>query len=462
MLSREADVEAHALREQGWTISAIARHLGHDRKTVRAYLEGRRVPEVRVRREPTTVEPFLEYCRLRLAEDPHLWASTLFDELVDLGFGGSYPSLTAAIRTHRLRPHCEPCQASKGRDSSIIDHPPGEETQWDWIELPNPPTSWSVGANAHLLVGSLAHSGRWRAVLADSEDFPHLIEALDRVTRKLGGLTRRWRFDRMATVCSPTTGTVSAAFAQAAKHYAVGVDLCPPRHGNRKGVVEKANHSAAQRWWRTVADDATVATAQQDLDALCERLDGRVRRRDGQRVSVGELAAGEGLRAAPAAAFPAELAVARTVTAQALVSFRGNRYSVPPGMGGAQVIVRHRLGADALRIVTASGATVAVHRRAPNGAGATVRDDGHVRALETAVLTAFSDGRPCRSKTRRPAGDASKAEAARLRGTPAASSAERVVIDLSAYAALVPAAARATASRTAPARTSAQFGGPDQ
>ena len=458
MLSREADVEAHALREQGWTISAIARHLGHDRKTVRAYLSGARVPEVRVRREPTLAEPFLEYCRLRLAEDPHLWASTLFDELAGLGFPGSYPSLTAAIRAHGLRPHCEPCQASKGRDSSIISHPPGEETQWDWVELPNPPASWGLGREAHLLVGSLAHSGRWRAVLADAEDFPHLIEALDRVTRKLGGLTRRWRFDRMATVCSPTTGTVSAAFAQAAKHYAVGVDLCPPRHGNRKGVVEKANHSAAQRWWRTVADDATIAAAQQNLDELCERLDQRARRRDGQRITVAELAGGEGLRAAPTTAYPAELAVARTVSAQALVSFRGNRYSVPPGMPGAQVIVRHRLGAEQVRIVTASGATVAAHRRAPNGAGVTVRDDGHVRALETKVLAAFSDARPCRSKTRRPAGEASRAEAARLRGTPATSSAQRVVIDLSTYAAFVPAAARQTVQETA----STLLGGPDQ
>jgi transposase len=454
-------VEAHALREQGWTISAIARHLGHDRKTVRAYLSGARVPEVRVRREPTLAEPFLEYCRLRLAEDPHLWASTLHDELVGLGFTGSYPSLTATIRVHGLRPHCEPCQASKGRDSSLITHPPGEETQWDWVELPNPPSSWGLGREAHLLVGSLAHSGRWRAVLADCEDFPHLIEALDRVTRKLGGLTRRWRFDRMATVCSPATGTVSAAFAQAAKHYAVGVDLCPPRHGNRKGVVEKANHSAAQRWWRTVADDATVTTAQHSLDELCERLDQRSRRRDGQKTTVAELADAEGLRAAPATAFPAELAVARTVSAQALVSFRGNRYSVPPGMPGGQVIVRHRLGAEALRIVTASGATVAVHRRAPNGAGATVRDDGHVRALQAKVLAAFSDARPCRSKTRRPAGDASRAEAARLRGSTtagsAASSAQRVVIDLSTYAALVPAAARETA-----AGASTLVGGPEQ
>ena len=123
MLSLEADVEAHALRAQGWTISAIARHLSVDRKTVRAYLSGQRTPGVRVRTAPDVIDPFLDYCRLRLADDPHLWASTLFDELQQLGFTGSYPSLTAAIRKHGLRPHCEPCQATRGRDAAIITHP---------------------------------------------------------------------------------------------------------------------------------------------------------------------------------------------------------------------------------------------------------------------------------------------------------------------------------------------------
>ncbi|MGW5644667.1 hypothetical protein ACWEV3_12240 [Saccharopolyspora sp. NPDC003752] len=36
-----------------------------------------------------TIEPFVEYCRVRLADDPHLWASTLLDELRELGFTGS-------------------------------------------------------------------------------------------------------------------------------------------------------------------------------------------------------------------------------------------------------------------------------------------------------------------------------------------------------------------------------------
>jgi hypothetical protein len=375
----------------------------------------------------------VEYCRIRLADDPHLWASALLDELRELGYAGSYPSLTAAIRARGLRPHCEPCQASAGRDAAIIAHPPGEETQFDWVELPGPPPGWGCGAHAHLLVGALSSSGRWRGVLAEAEDFAHLAEALDQVARKLGGLTRRWRFDRMATVCRPATGALTAEFAGLAKYYGVGVDVCPSRHGNRKGVVEKANHSAAQRWWRTLPDDAAWSAAQAGVDALAGRMDGRRRVRGGQRVSVGELAAAEPLAPVPAVPFPAGLTAERTVTAQALVAFRGNNYSVPPGLGGAVVTVTHRLGSTDLAIATASGAVIARHRRAPDGAGAVVRDSGHVRALERAVLASFSAAPPCRRKQRRPPSAAALAEAAQLRGTPGP--AERVVIDLAAYAA---------------------------
>ena len=44
MLTQGESVEAHALRERGWSVSAIARHLKRDRKTVRAYLSGQREP----------------------------------------------------------------------------------------------------------------------------------------------------------------------------------------------------------------------------------------------------------------------------------------------------------------------------------------------------------------------------------------------------------------------------------
>lgn len=314
-------------------------------------------------------------------------------------------------------------------------------------QLPDPPTGWGVGRHAHLLVGALAHSGRWRGVLAEAEDFPHLIEAMDAVVRRLGGVTRVWRFDRMATVCYPSSGRINTTFAQVAKHYGVRSVTCPPRRGNRKGVVEKANHSAAQRWWRTLGDEVTVEHAQAGLDRLATAMDRRRRVRDGHRTTVGELAAAEQLHPTPRVAFPAEFDVLRLVSPQALVSFRGNTYSVPPGLGGAQVHVRHRLSADELRIVTVRGATVAIHHRAPDGANRVVRDAGHVIALERAAMTAFSTSKPCTHKTRRPPSAAALAEAERLQqhaatsqglfhhGLPATGPAAHVVIDLSTYAA---------------------------
>nr|WP_232491335.1 transposase [Mycobacterium dioxanotrophicus] len=260
------------------------------------------------------------------------------------------------------------------------------------------------------------------------------MEAIEAVSIRLGGVTQRWRFDRMATVCHPESGRITAAFAGVAKHYAVAVDVCPPRRGNRKGVVEKSNHAAAQRWWRTVTDDTTIEQAQASLDRLCVKLDGRRRRRDGQATTVGALADAEPLRSLPTGSYPAELTEHRIVTPQALVSWRAISTRCRRA-GRATVTVTHRLGSDTVQLTTASGAVVAAHRRAVDGSGAVVRDAGHVVALEQAVLSGFSTARPCTHKTRRPPSVAAVAEAARLRGAPANDPAQKVVIDLAVYAA---------------------------
>jgi hypothetical protein len=65
MLTQGDDVEAHALAGRGWSISSIARHLGRDRKTVRAYLGGQRSPGVRRRPAADPIEPFVAYLRAR-------------------------------------------------------------------------------------------------------------------------------------------------------------------------------------------------------------------------------------------------------------------------------------------------------------------------------------------------------------------------------------------------------------
>jgi transposase len=80
---------------------AIARHLGRDRKTVRAYLSGKREPGQRRPAGPDRFAPYEPYCRIRFGDDPHLWAATLFDEVRDLGYEGAYPVVHAGAAQAR-------------------------------------------------------------------------------------------------------------------------------------------------------------------------------------------------------------------------------------------------------------------------------------------------------------------------------------------------------------------------
>lgn len=434
MISQEEDVDANALRSQGWTISAIARHLGRDPKTIRAYLNGERAPGQRKASGVDEFEPYAAYVAQRLANDPHVWAVALFDEVTAAGYAGSYPTFTRKIRDRGLRPACEACAPTKGRAAAVIAHPPGQEIQWDWVDLPDPPEHWGWGPNARLLIGALSRAGRWRGTLAPVMDQAHLVDGLDQVTRALGGVPARWRFDRMATVCHPDSGRVTVSFAAVAKHYGAGVDICPPRRGNRKGVVEKAIHGAAQRWWRTLPDELTPEQAQASLDAFCARvIDTRWRTIDGVRASIAEHAATEQLCAAPRVPYPATLTESRVVSAQALVSWRGNRYSVAPQLAGSTVVVSQRLGDPYVDIATSSAVVVARHALAPPGARVMVRDDVHVAALEHAAMAAFTTAKPHRRKERIPISP----EATALLPAPAADLHPHgdVVIDLAAYAA---------------------------
>lgn len=406
MLAREEQVEAHALRAQGWSVSAIARHLGRDRKTVRAYLSGERVPGVRRSAGEDPFARFEPYTRQRLKDDPHLQLRTLLRELEPLGFSGSYQTLTRDVRVRSLRPHCERCAGAKARATTEIEHDPGSETQWDWLEFTETP--W--GETAYVQVGALAHSGKFRGSFSPSKDTGHLIAGMQEVIRGLGGLTRRFRIDAMEGAVVPGTRRLNAAFADFCRSLGVGVDICPPRRGNRKGVVEKANDYLAQSWWRT-ADVATPEQAQASLGAFCARIADARPRGD---ATVGALAASEPLRPVPATSYPAELSESRGVSWGALVSFDGNRYSVPPAFVNAQVMVHWRVGDPEVEIRSMTGEVLARHHRRPKGAGAAVRLPEHKAALDKAVLAAFTTKPPCRRKVNRPPSEAARALAAEL------------------------------------------------
>lgn len=423
MLTREEDVEATALKKRGWTISAIARHLGRDRGTVRRHLNGEHQAGTR-RRPDDWFTAFVPYIAARFEDDKHLWTTVLYRELTELEFPASYQTLTREIRDRSLRPLCKECAGARPGAATIeIDHPPGKEMQFDWLELTETP--W--GTPAYVLVGALSYSSKCRGSFSDGMTTGHLVESLDQVLRRIGGTTRRWRTDRMSGVVVPGTDRLTTTFADVAKFYGVSIDICPKGRAKRKGIVEAANRYITQGWWRT-AEVSTPAQAQQGLDSFCVTVADERERGDS---TVAGLAANERLGPLPQTAYPAVIEVSNKVTPSALVPFDGNFYSVPPELIGMEVVVRTRLRAGQIEVVSPSGVIVATHERVPKGRHQTVRLDQHRAALEQLVLAGFTTDRPCRRKANRPPGERAKAAAAALRGESPAADAD--VIDLAAY-----------------------------
>lgn len=104
MLTEADDVEIHTLARRGWSVSAIARHTGRDRKTVSKYLTG---PAAAREPAPSCLEPFREYLVARFVDDVHVDGSVLHRDVVELGFDRSYVTFVRQLRLLGLRPRCE-------------------------------------------------------------------------------------------------------------------------------------------------------------------------------------------------------------------------------------------------------------------------------------------------------------------------------------------------------------------
>jgi transposase len=117
------------LHRQGLSVSAIARQLGIDRKTVRGYIAKGLEPPTYAPR-PTTpgiVAPFETFLRERLIAYPGLTAVRLWRELKERGYEGGYSVVRDRVRDMRPTP-------APGFEVRF-ETPPGEQAQVDFARF---------------------------------------------------------------------------------------------------------------------------------------------------------------------------------------------------------------------------------------------------------------------------------------------------------------------------------------
>jgi len=127
MLEIEEYIMIRELHAQGFSITDISDKTGHDRKTVKKYLNLTTIPEPKQRaKKESMLDQYKDHIITRLNEAP-LTASRLFREIQEMGFKGKCTIVRDFVR--KVRPE-------KGVQATYrFETKPGVQSQVDWSEF---------------------------------------------------------------------------------------------------------------------------------------------------------------------------------------------------------------------------------------------------------------------------------------------------------------------------------------
>jgi transposase len=255
MLCWEEFVELRSLHERGWSVSAIARHLGKDRKTVRRYLAD---PDARPGvRKPAgkLLDPYAAYVMARLEDNPHLAGTVLDRELSQLGFVGSYRTLARHVAG--VRPDCVACHGPEPAESVVMRHRPGA-AQADWSPFSWTPAGSAVEVEVQLFAIQLCRPQLLFAEFFERQSWAHLAAGHVAAFDYFAGVPTEVGYDRTAQVFRARSTEPTPAFADFAASYGFKLVPCVVGRSRSKGQIERAFRYVAT-WFFATADAATLA-----------------------------------------------------------------------------------------------------------------------------------------------------------------------------------------------------------
>ena len=346
------------LHQQGLSVSAIARHTGLSRGTVRKYVTrgieppayGPRLPR------PSLLAPFEHYLRDRLNAFQELTGSRLHREIRELGYSGGYTAVKDFLREVRPR-------QSAGFEVRF-ETPPGRQAQVDFAHFR---TVFADEPGAERIVWLfsvvLGHSRMQWGRFVLHQDLPTLLRCHVAAFETFGGVPAEILYDRMRTVFrreDAENGHViyNATLRAFAEHYQYQPKACRPYRAKTKGKVERP--------FRYVREDFFLGRSFRNLDDLnaqfYEWLDhvANVRVHATTRRVVAEHFAEErpSLQPLPIGPFQAALRLERRITRDGMVSVDGNLYSVPNAT--KRRVVEVHSAASEIRILE-DGLLIALH-----------------------------------------------------------------------------------------------------
>jgi transposase len=356
------------LARQGHSVRAIARLTGLSRNTVRKVLRGEHELRRKDAPRPSKLDPFKDYLRGRRAEHP-LSAVRLLEEIRPMGYDG--PVIT-------LRRFLASLDEGARREAKLtvrFETPPGRQAQADWAHAGRLADAEGRPRQVYAFTFVLSYSRMLYVRFTTSMNLASLVDCHRRAFDYLGGWPQQILYDNMKQVrLGP--GRWNEAFLDFANHHGFAPKTHRAYRPRTKGKVERAVDYVKDGFLlgRTFVDLEDLNA--QALIWLAETANVRVHATTGRRPV--DLLAAEGLT--PASIVPAYRyldPVRRVVSFEAMVHYRGSRYSVPPAFAGRPVEVA---AAGGQVVIRAGDAIIAEHREAAQ-AGQCIAAREHIAEL---------------------------------------------------------------------------------
>jgi len=341
------DTELDVVGQQQWEeirqrhaagrgVSAIARELQLDRKTVRSCLKREHwAPYQRTVRRPSLLDAHREWMQIRAPQVSYS-ARILFQELrSQRGFTGCYELVKVAVRP--LRAAATVASVTQMR----FETAPGEQAQVDWGQVTV--TLGGVRTKVHVFVMTLGYSRRGYAEGYLDERMASLLSAHEHAFEHFGGACQTLLYDRMRTVVAGLVEDGSRArlnekFSAFADHWGFAVRLCRPYRAKTKGKVEsgvkyvKGNFVPGRSFADLEDFNAQLSAWQAEIADM--RVHGTTHQLPIERFAD---EAGALIPFAGGRSFLQAMVRERKVAEDWLVSIDANRYSVPFALIGKTV-----------------------------------------------------------------------------------------------------------------------------
>lgn len=366
MLNLEDFMNIRDLKQQGWSVSAIADELCLDRKTVRKHLLDAPQAYKRENPAPCKIDPYRPFLRERWETGVHN-ARKLLDEIRVRGYDGGYSQLKLAVTQWR----------EEGRERAFVrfETGPGEQSQMDWGHFGN----WS-GRRLYGFALTLCYSRMRYIEFTQSQDIHHLLSSMVHGFHYFGGVTESVLTDRMKTVLLDQIGGelhFNQKFLQFAAYYGFVPRVCRPYRPETKGKIESTVRFVKQNFWPGIAF-GSLPDLNQQARAWMEKVNHQVHSTT-REVPYQRLPEERLLLLDEQPDYDTSYMEDRRVAKDCLLSYRGNRYSVPFRFAGKTVLVREPVASGRIEIY--SEIKVIAEHRLAEGRGVMVSDPAHYAGL---------------------------------------------------------------------------------